>query len=81
MLYDGKTGADSAPSHDMLHVFGFSLEDGLHAPIREISHPAGHVIPDGFTAGLCTECNALDPAGDGYVDSFLSTPWVQVFSA
>ncbi len=70
MLYNGKTGADPTPAYDTIHLFGFALEDGLHTSIREISHPAGHVIPDGFTAGPRTKCNALDRSGYVDVDTF-----------
>ncbi len=67
MRDSGKTGADAAPLDNAIHVLGFAFEDSLYASVREISHPAGNMMPEGFLNGPGSECNSLDPACDGYV--------------
>jgi hypothetical protein len=54
-LYVGHSGSGWSPSAEFDQFFDgffFPFENGFNSAIREVSHPAGDVMPDGFVSGF-----------------------------
>lgn len=51
------------PPDHVLHGSIIPLENGLHTPIRKVSHPALQTAPERLIPGMISKKNALYPSG------------------
>jgi hypothetical protein len=59
VLYDGEARTAVRPLHQVAHVLGGPLEDGLDTAIRPVPHPAAHAVLLGHPQARGTEGHTL----------------------